>query len=515
MLRNLAVGAAILGATLMIGAEGATASDGWGDVDENSTEVRDITYPLGEDAGAFVDTWLYPRGSRRHVGTDIIADKLVPLLAANAGCITYLDYGGPGGGNMLSLTDEDGWEYRYIHINNDSPGTDDGANPYEWAFVDGLEEGDCVERGQHISYVGDSGNAEASVPQLHFEVRRPDGLWINPFPSVEAAKAAQTPPPEPDPDPDPDPEQPTPDPAVPTPAVPVGTAPAPTDCMPSDRTAPVGTPSDASGAGYWLLDDRGVVHAIDSPHYGDLSTVDDASAPVSMISTRSGEGYWIVDTNGAIYSFGDAGHFGDMAGIELNGPVQRIEAAPAGDGYWLVGDDGGVFSFGQAAFHGSAGAINLNAPVISMSATANGNGYWLVASDGGVFTFGAATFRGSTGALRLAAPVIDMAVAPSGDGYWLYASDGGVFSFGADFYGSAPGLGRCDLSSAVALKATDTGEGYWIATQNGEVLPFGDAKQFGNAEATDRTDIVDMAVRHVSVDGPGSDSAEDAETSDD
>ena len=32
-------------------------------------------------------------------------------------------------GNMLILTGNDGWKYWYIHINNDTPGTDDGKNP--------------------------------------------------------------------------------------------------------------------------------------------------------------------------------------------------------------------------------------------------------------------------------------------------------------------------------------------------------------------------------------------------
>jgi hypothetical protein len=475
--RNVLFGAAIVVATLVVGAVGATASDGWSNVDESSTEVRDIAYPLADNAGSFVDTWLYPRGSRRHLGTDLMADKLVPVLAVNDGCITYLDYGGPGGGNMLTLTDADGWEYRYIHLNNDSPGTDDGANAYEWAFVDGLEEGDCVVRGQHISYNGDSGNAENTGAHLHFEIRRPDGIWINPFPSVDAARANQNL-------------------VEPTP---VG-APRDPECQ-AERTAPVGTPSDNSASGYWALDDLGVVHAIGAPHFGDLSTVAGAAAPVSMTATRSGAGYWIVDADGVVHSFGDATNFGDTSGTALNGPVRRIVASPGGSGYWLVGDDGGVFAFGTAGFHGSTGAMTLKAPVISMSPTASGDGYWLVAGDGGVFTFGAARFWGSTGNLTLAAPVIDMAVEPDGSGYWLYASDGGVFSFGAPFYGSAPGLGRCDLSAAVALRPTVTGQGYWIATVNGEILPFGDAKHFGDADSTDRGDIIDMAVRPL-VDPP-------------
>lgn len=492
MLRNLLIGLGVLFATLVAGAVGAAGSDGWTNVDENSTEVRDIAYPLADDEGFYSDTWLYPRGSRRHLGTDLMADKLVPILAANSGCITYLSYGGPGGSNMLTLTDDDGWQYRYIHINNDSPGTDDGANPYEWAFANGLQEGDCVQRGAHISFVGDSGNAEWTLPHLHFEIRRPDGNWINPFHSVEAARAADR--------------------ANPP-------APVSVECVPGDRTAPVGTPDDASARGYWLIDEAGVVYPVNAPHLGDLRDIPDAAAPASMTSTTSGDGYWIVDVEGTVHSFGDAPDLGDMTGIELNGAVRRIEPAPTGDGYWLVGADGGVFTFGEAEFHGSTGAMELAQPVISMTSTVTGDGYWLVASDGGVFTFGEAEFVGSTGAMQLDAPVIDMAVAPAGTGYWLYADDGGVFSFGVDFHGSLPGLGRCDLAPAVALRATDTGAGYWIATENGEVHPFGDAVHFGDVDDEERGPIIDMAVHHhapvsedVDTESDTGDGGEDAPT---
>ena len=41
-------------------------------------------------------------------------------------------------GNMLKLTGTDGWDYWYIHINNDTPGTDDGKNPAKWRFAPGI-----------------------------------------------------------------------------------------------------------------------------------------------------------------------------------------------------------------------------------------------------------------------------------------------------------------------------------------------------------------------------------------
>lgn len=445
----------------------SSASDGWSNVDESDAQIRDIVFPVAGEV-FYIDTWLYPRGGgRRHLGVDMMTDKLTPLLAVNAGCISYLAYGGPGGGNMLTLTDDDGWQYRYIHINNDSPGTDDGANPYEWAFEGGLEQGDCVQRGQHIAYAGDSGNAEYAGSHLHFEVIRPDGYWINPFNQVEAGERLD----------------------VPT-------------CLPTQRTAPVGVPDAASARGYWLLDSTGSVHAFNADHLGDFASEGIEATPASMTSTPTGDGYWIVDTSGRVYAFGDATFLGDMSGFELKGPIRRIEPDPTGSGYWLVGDDGGVFTFGESGFHGSTGAMDLTSPVISMTATADGAGYWLVASDGGVFTFGSADFRGSTGAMALDSAVIDMAVSPDGRGYWLYAGDGGVFSFGVEFHGSAPGLGRCDLAPAAALRVSDTGHGYWIATEDGEVLEFGDAAHHGDQPTLgDSVTVVDMAIHHAVISG--------------
>jgi murein DD-endopeptidase MepM/ murein hydrolase activator NlpD len=449
-------------------------SNGWTNIDEFGEFARSMTFPLGGE-NHYSDTWLAPRSSgRRHLGVDMMADKLVPILAPRAGCVTWLNYGGMGGGNMMTLTDDEGWQYRFIHINNDTPGTDDGANPYEWAFT--VEADECVAEGQHISYVGDSGNAESSGSHLHFEVISPDGLWINPYHSVYAAEIGNG----------------------------SGTC--------SGRAVnPENVPSDSSARGYWLIDSAGRVHTYGAPHHGDLSTIGVETPPASMTATASGDGYWIVDTAGLVHSFGDATFHGDMRGSNLNGPVRRIEPHPNGGGYWLVADDGGVFTFGDASFHGSLGDASINAPIISMTSSPSGDGYWLVAADGGVFTFGDAEFLGSTGGIRLNQPVIDMAVNPTGDGYWLYASDGGVFTFGTiNYHGSVPGLRRCDIASSVALRPTDTGSGYWIATQTGEVLTFGDAKHHGDspdlvvtAEAGEGSEqdhahvvVVDLAVHH-------------------
>jgi lysophospholipase L1-like esterase len=262
----------------------------------------------------------------------------------------------------------------------------------------------------------------------------------------------------------------------------------------SAATAPRGTPSPASGRGYWLLDSKGKVHGYGASNLGDLTTLGVTTPPVSLQSTPSGEGYWILDRDGRVYAFGDAVKHGDMTGKVLNGPVRRLEPAPNASGYWLLASDGGVFTF-NVPFLGSAGARPPNAAVISIASTASGGGYMLVTARGAVLPFGDAKSLGGTDTMRLAAPIISLALGAGGSGYWLYAQDGGVFSFGVPFHGSVPGLGLCAVPRTVALRASSTGLGYWIVTDTGKVYAFGDARDLGGSPSLAGATIIDMAVR--------------------
>lgn len=126
----------------------------------------------------------------------MLGPKLTPLIAANDGYISWMRVDS-GSGNNLVITDDEGWEYHYIHINNDSPGTDDGANPIEYAFsariadawVSGQWRNLRVTAGEVVAFMGDSGNAEGCCSHLHFEIVNPSGANINPTPSVDAALA--------------------------------------------------------------------------------------------------------------------------------------------------------------------------------------------------------------------------------------------------------------------------------------------------------------------------------------
>jgi Peptidase family M23 len=452
-------GFALVTATLLWSSPASSADEPGGATDPYITDeiVRDITFPiLGESN--YVDTYLAARsGGRKHLGVDMMSDKGNVVVAAVDSCVTWLRYAGEGsdGTNLLIMEDENGWEYRYIHLNNDSPGTDDAANRRDEAFYEGIDIGDCVEAGDPIAFIGDSG-AEWAGGHLHFEIRNPTHA-INPYFSVKAAEG---------------------------------------DKVCGVNSNPQANPSEESAAGYWILGEDGTVEAVNAPHYGDLTTIEGAANPVSMQSTRTGKGYWIVDSAGVVHAFGDAENYGDMSDFTLVGEILRIEPTPSGDGYWLVAEDGGIFAFG-APFLGSMGGTRLNSPVISMSSNAKGDGYFLVAGDGGVFALGDAEFRGSTGDIDLAAPVLSLAVDPADKGYWLYAADGGVFSYGVEFYGSVPGMGICNTERTVALRVTDTGNGYWVLGEGGTVYPFGDAYDFGSASSLGGEHAIDLAVQHL------------------
>jgi len=136
-----------------------------------------------------------PRGNRTHQGIDIMSDegKGIPVVAVASGEVGWMDDEQGGDCCAMALNHDDGWVSWYIHLNNDTPGTDDGQG---WGFAPGIEPGVHVEAGQVIGYVGDSGNAESAPPHLHFELHEPDGSSsgspINPYPHLQAAKQAPT-----------------------------------------------------------------------------------------------------------------------------------------------------------------------------------------------------------------------------------------------------------------------------------------------------------------------------------
>ncbi len=187
--RSAALLAAALLATLCLSVSPALAhpTEAGADLDDNAPP---IVSPVAGDP-SFSDTFGACRGSgcsRSHKGVDMFADRLTPLIAAADGVITHNRQSAlTTAGNTVILESDDGWRYLYLHLNNDSPGTDDNSNPQGWILANRLRVGDRVEAGDVIGYLGDSGNAETTPPHLHFEIRPPGRGAINPTPAVHAA----------------------------------------------------------------------------------------------------------------------------------------------------------------------------------------------------------------------------------------------------------------------------------------------------------------------------------------
>jgi murein DD-endopeptidase MepM/ murein hydrolase activator NlpD len=139
-----------------------------------------LGYPLDAAHSSFKDSFGQRRsGGRRHHGIDMFAARLTPVYAAADGVVTRLGSSRLAG-RYLVVDHGDGWETAYMHLNNDTPGTDDGEAPATLTFAEGIVEGAAVTDGQLIAWVGDSGNAEGTTPHLHFELRH-DGQALDPY----------------------------------------------------------------------------------------------------------------------------------------------------------------------------------------------------------------------------------------------------------------------------------------------------------------------------------------------
>ncbi|HEX8003355.1 MAG TPA: M23 family metallopeptidase [Mycobacteriales bacterium] len=143
---------------------------------------------------SYSDTFLACRSgcTRKHMGQDLMGPKMRPLVAAFNGVIHSIKAETTvGDGNYFTLKGDNGWSANYIHVNNDTPGTDDGRGTARYAFAPGLRVGLRVVAGQLLGWSGDSGNAESTGPHLHFELRKGDpwsGTVYNAYWSLNAAR---------------------------------------------------------------------------------------------------------------------------------------------------------------------------------------------------------------------------------------------------------------------------------------------------------------------------------------
>jgi peptidoglycan LD-endopeptidase LytH len=124
----------------------------------------------GAAKGRLWDSYGDPRsGGRQHEGIDIFAKRNTPVLSATEGYVSGLGTNGLGGITVW-VTGPAGWRHYYAHLER-------------WGDV---RQGQWVEAGTVIGYVGNSGNAATTAPHLHYGIYPPSGGTLNPFPLLAA-----------------------------------------------------------------------------------------------------------------------------------------------------------------------------------------------------------------------------------------------------------------------------------------------------------------------------------------
>ncbi|MBI0446622.1 M23 family metallopeptidase [Deinococcus sp. DB0503] len=126
--------------------------------------ARSLPNPL--PGQRFTDTWGGARGGgRRHEGVDIFAPRGTPIRATTRGFVLNVGENRLGGRTVMVLG-PGGQRHYYAHLER---------------YREDLKEGQWVEAGDVVGYVGDSGNARGTPTHLHYGIYTARGA-INPYP---------------------------------------------------------------------------------------------------------------------------------------------------------------------------------------------------------------------------------------------------------------------------------------------------------------------------------------------
>ena len=113
------------------------------------------------------DTWGTARsGGRKHEGIDIFFFFLTPDLSATQGIVVRVGIDALGG-KVVWIVFPILSRHYYAHLND---------------YADQIQEGDWVEVGEVIGYVGNTGNAKSTPPHLHYGIYLNGQGAVNPYP---------------------------------------------------------------------------------------------------------------------------------------------------------------------------------------------------------------------------------------------------------------------------------------------------------------------------------------------
>lgn len=137
--------------------------------------ARKLMLPVASAiANKLYDSFNDPRGrNRRHRAIDIMAPRRTPVYAVDDGTIVALKKHPLAGTSIYQLGPIKRYSFFYAHLDDWAPG---------------LREGQRVEQGELLGFVGTTGNASDQAPHLHlavYELEDPNRWWtgkaINPY----------------------------------------------------------------------------------------------------------------------------------------------------------------------------------------------------------------------------------------------------------------------------------------------------------------------------------------------
>jgi len=146
-----------------------------------------ILFPVVGSA-TYYDDFGEARGQGRHEANDILAERGAPVVAVEPGRVEFWTTSARAG-CMLYLYGRSGTTYLYVHLNNDLTRRNDNRGKCVGgvAYAPGLKEGQHVQAGELVGFVGDSGDAEGAHAHLHFELHPGGGETASPFPALQEA----------------------------------------------------------------------------------------------------------------------------------------------------------------------------------------------------------------------------------------------------------------------------------------------------------------------------------------
>lgn len=173
VLRGLVLGAALLGLAVVLwpGVERAVRT---ARLLGEDPPARLLVPVEGVEPGDLRDTWGDPRGggTRSHRGIDIFASRRTPVRASTDGIVVRRGENALGG-RSITILGPGGRRHYYAHLQQ----------------YGGHSEGDLVDAGEVIGFVGTSGNAPADAPHLHYAIFA-SGEAINPYPRLAGPEPA-------------------------------------------------------------------------------------------------------------------------------------------------------------------------------------------------------------------------------------------------------------------------------------------------------------------------------------